>query len=62
MIVGVGGDERELGVHVFAAHCAKKMDAFRITSFSSFNRLLSRRSCASSAASAFVWVVPRGVV
>lgn len=39
MIVGVGGDERELGVHVFTAHCAKKADAFRITSFSSFNRL-----------------------
>ena len=30
----------------------KKAEALRITSFSSFNRLLSRRNCASSAASA----------
>jgi len=32
----------------------KKMDAFRITSFSSLSRFTSRRSCANAAASVFV--------
>lgn len=54
VIGDVGGEERKLGVHVFAAHCAKKADALRITSFSCLTRFTSRRSCANSAASAFV--------
>jgi hypothetical protein len=37
----VGDDEGELRAHVFAAHCAKKAEAFRKTSTSSFKRLLS---------------------
>ena len=54
VIGDVGGNEAEFFAHVFAAHCAKKTDAFRITSFSSLSRFTSRRSCANSAASAFV--------
>src|SRR5512144_959180 len=52
MLGHVGGDEGELRVHVFAAHCAKKAEALRSTSTSSFRRLLSWRSRASSPASA----------
>jgi hypothetical protein len=54
MFVGMGGDEIELSIAVFAARCAKKMDAWRITSFSCFNCLASWRSGASANASAFV--------
>src|SRR5512147_1037491 len=52
MLGHVGGDEGELRAHVFAAHCAKKAEALRKTSTSSFRRLLSWRSRASSPASA----------
>src|SRR5512133_796952 len=52
MLGHVGGDEGELPAHVFAAHCAKKAEALRKTSTSSFRRLLSWRSRASSPASA----------
>src|SRR5512147_521771 len=52
MLGHVGGDEGELHAHVFAAHCAKKAEALRKTSTSSFRRLLSWRSRASSPASA----------
>src|SRR3954470_3416200 len=48
----VGGDEGELRIHTFSAHLAKKAEAFRRISFSSCSRLLSRRSCCNSAASA----------
>src|SRR3954466_6108102 len=47
----VGGDEGELRFHAFSAHLAKKAEAFRRISFSSWSRLLSRRSCCSSTAS-----------
>src|SRR3954452_7509379 len=47
----VGGDEGELRFHAFSAHLAKKAEAFRRISFSSWSRLLSRRSCCNSAAS-----------
>ena len=49
----MGGDEHELGRHIFVAHCAKKAKAFLMISFSSFRRLFSLRSCASPALSAF---------
>src|SRR5512143_103226 len=52
MLGHVSGDEGELRAHVFAAHCAKKAEALRKTSTSSFRRLLSWRSRASSPASA----------
>src|SRR5512132_4293146 len=52
MLGHVGGDEGEFRVHVFAAHCAKKAEALRSTSTSSFRRLLSWRSRTSSPASA----------
>src|SRR5512135_1925905 len=52
MLGPVGGDEGELHVPVFAAHCAKQAAALRSTSTSSFRRLLSWRSRASSPASA----------
>src|SRR5512147_63416 len=52
MLGHVGGDEGELHAHVFAAHCAKKAEALRSTSTSSFRRLLSWRSRTSSPASA----------
>src|SRR3954464_15916127 len=48
----VGGDEGELRFHAFSAPLAKKAEAFRRISFSSWSRLLSRRSCCSSDASA----------
>ncbi|MEO0624284.1 MAG: hypothetical protein AAFU49_17180 [Pseudomonadota bacterium] len=54
MMGKVGGHERELCNHVFAAHCAKQAEAFLMTSFFSFNRLLSRRRCANAAASALL--------
>src|SRR4051794_6175764 len=47
----VGGDEGELRFHAFSVHLAKKAEAFRKISFSSWSRLLSRRSCCNSAAS-----------
>jgi hypothetical protein len=52
MLSHMGGDKRKLCAHGFAAHCAKKAEALRKTSTSSFRRLLSWRSRASSAASA----------
>src|SRR5512132_2882757 len=52
MLGHVGGDEGELPAHVFAVHCAKKAEALRKTSTSSFRRWLSWRSRASSPASA----------
>src|SRR5512134_3893261 len=52
MLGHVGGDEGELHAHVFAAHCAKKAEALRSTPTSSFRRLWSWRSRASSPASA----------
>src|SRR3954471_22524447 len=47
----MGGDEGELRFHAFSAHLAKKAEAFRRISFSSWSRLLSRRTSCNSAAS-----------
>src|SRR5688572_21287428 len=47
--VGGAGDEGELRFYAFSL--AKKAEAFRRISFSSWSRLLSRRSCCNSAAS-----------
>src|SRR5688500_19942942 len=52
----VGGDEGELRFHAFSAHLAKKAEAFRRISFSSWSLLLSRRICIHTSALTLRWV------
>ena len=53
MLALMGGDEAQFAHHTFSARLAKKTDAFCRISFSSLNRLFSRRRRCNSAASAF---------